>query len=311
MEKGTVVIANRGSGSISLIDVASDMVMETIVLPGVAPEPMYANYARGKLFVGDRGGNQVVVYDAKNFSMIGTVPAGNGVFHQWAHKNSKQLWVVNDVDKTATVIDTKDLSVLMTVPMPEDLVMAGYVPHDVYQHPSESFAYVTMLGMDPGYVVQFDSATFMETARVPVGDDPHLSMSKQQNQLFVASQFGNQVHVFDPVTLDEITVLDVPGAHGAWTTKDGKYFFTTNLPGGGTDGIFSIDIRTLSVIDSVNTPFAVPHNIVVTRNKLYLTHSGGTSDKVTVWSIGKKMPVPVYLGDVTVGLNPFGLTFIP
>ena len=45
-------------------------------------------------------------------------------------------------------------------------------------------------------------------------------------------------------------------------------------------------------------------------SKLYVTHSGGMADKVTVYTVGEDR-VPVASTDVTVGLNPFGLAFVP
>jgi DNA-binding beta-propeller fold protein YncE len=64
--------------------------------------------------------------------------------------------------------------------------------------------------------------------------------------------------------------------------------------------------------DPVDTPYGVPHNIALTPNgkKLYVTHSGGTSDKVTIYRTNGKSPVPEYEGEVTVGLNPFGLAYV-
>lgn len=45
--------------------------------------------------------------------------------------------------------------------------------------------------------------------------------------------------------------------------------------------------------------------------KLYVTHSGGTADKVTVYRASKRRPVPVHKKDLTVGLNPFGIAYVP
>ena len=42
-----------------------------------------------------------------------------------------------------------------------------------------------------------------------------------------------------------------------------------------------------------------------------MTHSGGTADKVTFYHLVGPDPTPRYAGEVTVGLNPFGLTFVP
>jgi DNA-binding beta-propeller fold protein YncE len=94
---------------------------------------------------------------------------------------------------------------------------------------------------------------------------------------------------------------------------DGRIFYTTNLPGGGTDGLVAIDTRTMEVIGTADNPYPVPHNLALTSGggKLYLTHSGGASDKVTIYSASLEEPVPVLIGEVTVGLNPFGVAFIP
>ena len=48
---------------------------------------------------------EVVVLSARDFSLKGTVPAGNGVFHMWASPAVHQLWVVNDVDNTTAICD--------------------------------------------------------------------------------------------------------------------------------------------------------------------------------------------------------------
>lgn len=50
----------------------------------------------------------------------------------------------------------------------------------------------------------------------------------------------------------------------------------------------------------------------MTKNKkLFLTHSGGASDKVTIYAVSVEDPNPTLIGEVTVGLNPFGLAYVP
>ena len=316
---GKIVVANRAGGTISVIDTATDTVLDTIPLPGPnTAEPMYVVFSKfgDRVFVGDRANNQVVVFDAGDFSIEGTVPAGNGVFHMWADSRGRQLWVNNDIDNTATVIDTRTLQVIATVPMPADLVALGGKPHDVILDRTGRFAYVTMLGL-PGendYLVQFSTRTFAEVNRAPVGKDPHLSLANRGRALYVPAQNSGIVSVLDRFTLDPITEIAVPGAHGAGMRSDGKVFYTTNLPGGGMGGLVSIDTKTNEVLGlPVDTPFPVPHNIALTTrgDKIYVTHSGATADKVSIYTASKKEPVPVLLGEITVELNPFGLTFVP
>lgn len=72
----------------------------------------------------------------------------------------------------------------------------------------------------------------------------------------------------------------------------------------------------------IDTPFATPHNIALTPGrgffftkdhgagrKLYLTHSGATANKVTVYKL--KNNIPEFHREITVGFNPFGLAFVP
>lgn len=314
---GEVVVADRASGTISVIDAATEQLVGTYPLPPGEnePEPMYVTHVtRGDhVFVGDRANNRVVVFAAADYSVVSTIPAGAGVFHQWADPQGRQLWVNNDVDNTATVIDVRSLSVIGTVDMPSDLVEAGYKPHDVILDPNGRFAYVTLLGgTDHDWLVQFDTATMLETNRAQVGLDPHVSITPRNKLIYVPAQNSDVVTVLNRRTLALVAAIDVPGAHGAAMTPNGKVFYTTNLPGGGGDGLFAIDTRTNTVIGSTDTPYAVPHNLVVTANhKVFVTHSGATSDKVTIYDVADRHPIPVFSADVTVGLNPFGLAYVP
>lgn len=314
---GNIVIANRGSGSISVINTNTDQVSGTYQLPAGAnsPEPMYVVFVRQgqRVFVGDRANNQVVVFRVSDFSVETTIPVGQGVFHMWADPQGRQMWVNNDIDNTTSVIDLYSLQIIATVPTPADLVSMGGKPHDVILGPAGKYAYVTVIGVsgDNDYVVQFSTRTFGETGRAAVGKDAHLSLTSRNRELYVPCQNSDAVYVLDRFSMDLIETISVPGAHGAGMITSGKTFYTTNISGGGTDGLFAINTSTNQVAGSSNTPYPVPHNIAFPTNakKLYLTHSGGTSDKVTVYRISNRNPVPEYLTEITVELNPFGLAY--
>ncbi len=327
LRKGKMVIANRASGTISVIDVTSDRVVGTYALPAdpKMPEPMYVVYARNRVFVGDRANNRVAVFNPRTFVVEATVPAGAGIWHMWADPFDRQLWVDNDIDKNCTVIDPLTLQVLATVPMPADLVAAGGRPHDVILDPVfGQFAYVSLIGVTgpADYVVKYSTQTFQEVGRVAVGKDPHLSVTRQNNLLYVPCQNSNVVMMLDRATLAPVTSVSLPGAHGAGMAHDGDTFYTTNFPGGGSDGLWTIDTRTNTVVgEPLDTPFPGPHNIALVPDrgiffpndrgdrKLYLTHSGATANKVTVYKL--KGNLPVYHKELTVGFNPFGLAFVP
>ncbi|MGH9850249.1 MAG: YncE family protein [Blastocatellia bacterium] len=325
--KGKMVIANRASGMISVIDVASDRIIGTYALPAAdkMPEPMYVVYSSGRVFVGDRANNRVAVFNPGAFAVETTVPAGAGIWHMWADPFGRQLWVANDIDKTCTVIDPVTLQVLATVPMPAGLAAAGGKPHDVILDPNTGeFAYVSLIGVTGAadYVVKYSTRTFQEVGRVAVGKDPHLSITQRNNLLYVPCQGSNVVTVLNRGTLAPVTSISVPGAHGAGMTSDGETFYTTNFPGGGNDGLWTIDTVSNTVVGApLDTPFPGPHNIALTPNrgaffpngggarKLYLTHSGATANQVTVYRLNGDLPV--YHKEIRVGFNPFGLAYVP
>ncbi|WP_420627838.1 YncE family protein [Candidatus Leptofilum sp.] len=316
--RGKIVVANRASGTISVISTETDELLGTYALPAGenSPEPMYVVYTRAgnRVFVGDRANNRVVVFSARDFSVETTIPAGAGVFHMWANGRGTQLWVNNDIDNTVTVINPRTLAVEATIPLPADLVAMGGKPHDVILDLEGNNAYVTMLGFvgDNDYLVHYDANSFTELNRAPVGKDPHLSLTFHNDFLYVPAQNSNVVSVFNRHTLELVDEVAAPGAHGAGMPLNGQVFYTTNLPGGGTDGIIAIDLRTNTVLGTADTPYGVPHNIALTPagDKLYVTHSGGTSDKVTVYDVGNDH-LPTYAGEVTVEFNPFGLSYVP
>jgi DNA-binding beta-propeller fold protein YncE len=326
--KGGVVVANRGSGSISVIDVLTSTVNH-VPLPVSAgdnsPEPMYVTYSaiHDLVFVGDRANDRVVALNAFDYSLNTTIPVGNGVFHMWSDDARNQLWVNNDIDKTVSVINLTTLAVDHTFSTPADLNALGGQPHDVILDPNAPVGYITMVGLadpaNPGTdaVVAFSTSTFTETDRSIVGDDPHVLLSAANNLLFVTTQGADGVSVLDRSTLDHVpgSPIAIPNAHGAGMTSSGDIFYTTNITGGGADALFAIDTATLTLAGPGtpdSTSFPTPHNIALSpdNQRLFVGHSGAASTKVSIFDISNPAD-PTLLGAVDAQLNPFGIATVP
>ncbi len=209
-----IVITNRGAASISVINAATHSVTHYPLPSGTTvPEPMYPAFIPGsqRLYVGDRGNNRVIMFDARDYGMLGEIPVGAGVFHMWAEKSRGQLWVNNDVDKSISVINTSTNAVITTFPTPTDLNGLGGKPHDVILDPTAPFAYVTMIGVtgQNDYVVKYSTESFLEVDRAAVGKDPHVSLSAANNLLYVPTQNANEVRVLDRSTLDFVTSIPI------------------------------------------------------------------------------------------------------
>jgi DNA-binding beta-propeller fold protein YncE len=93
----------------------------------------------------------------------------------------------------------------------------------------------------------------------------------------------------------------------------GQRFYTTNFTSTGENGLFAIDTSSNRISGVANVPFPTPHNIALTPlgDKLYVTHSGATNNRVSVYRVSLFDPTPRLLKTVITGLNPFGLDFVP
>ncbi|VEP13540.1 Type I secretion target GGXGXDXXX repeat protein domain protein [Hyella patelloides LEGE 07179] len=322
---GSVVIANRNSGSISILNEDTGELIRTVDLPSSegesTPEPMYVYnlISTNEIIVDDRANNRVVFFDSETFEVTGTVETGAGNFHMWASPQEDRVWVVNDRDDTLTVIDPQTKTEITRVELPEEVIGADALPHDVIIDPSGDFAYVTVIrenNPDSDLLVKIDARDFTILDTADVGKDPHVSLSPENNLLYVPAAESDRIEVFDRrgTELVQVDTIEQPGAHGIEFTANGKYIYTTNLPGGGDNGLFAIDSVSNEIVgdlDGVDTPFAVPHNVWLTGDgeKLFLTHSGGESSQVSFYSL-EDPTLPVLEGSTDVeGLNPFGLAY--
>jgi len=310
-----VVVANRASGSFSVIDIKADTV-QTYSLPDgdLVPEPMYIVFSPENelIYIGDRANNRLVIYNTSNYeNPVGFVDVGAGIFHMWGEPAHNQLWVNNDIDKTISVVDMLNSSVISTISAPIELLSGK--PHDVILDPNAPFAYVTMLGVDGAgdYVLKYSTTTFTEVDRVKVGDDPHVTLSKENDVLYIPTQGGNGVSVVNRESFDLVTTIPVANSHGAGMTATGDTLFTTNIADIGVGGLVSIDTTSNEINSEADTPFSIPHNIVLSpdQSELFLTHSGNTNDMITVWDISDTTQ-PVFLKSFTTELNPYGLVVV-
>lgn len=324
-QSGTLVVANRNSGNISILDENTGELIQTVDLPSGTgenlPEPMYVYnlLSTNEVVVDDRANNRVVFFDAQTFEVTATVETGAGNFHMWASPQEDQLWVVNDIDDTLTVIDPQTKEEITRVPLPAGVIGADSRPHDVIIDPSGEYAYVTVVredNPDSDLLVKIDAQTFEILDTADVGKDPHVSVAPESNLLYVPAADSDRIEVFDRrgTELVQVDTIEQPGAHGIEFSYDGNYIYTTDLPGGAETGLFTIDTRTNEIVgdlDGVDTSAPIPHNVWLNGegDRLFLTHSGAEATTVDVFSL-EDPTTPVLESTVDVqGLNPFGLAY--
>ena len=296
-----VVVANRGAGSVSIIDAISNQV-STLAISG--SEPMYVVYVptKDKIFVGDRAEKKIHIINPQTKAVESSITVGNGVFHMWADGMGKQLWVSNDIDNTISVIDLNTNTVVKTINV-------GMKPHDVFLSKDATKAYVSVFDADaamPDKVYMYSTSDYSKTGEVNVGKDPHLYHLSNTNKLFVACQSG-EVYALNGSNLSVISNNAFTGAHGIFPSPDQNTVFVTNITG---QQLYSVNATTgMQNGMPLMALSTIPHNIVVNEdgNKMFVTHSGGTATAVSTYTInGTSLTSGT---TITAGTNPFGLAY--
>ncbi len=293
----TVVVTNRGGASLTFIDAATQSVARTLSLPGA--EPMYVVYVpkTDRLYVGDRAQNKVHIVHPGTYAVEASVDVGRGVFHMWADGQGQQLWVVNDVDNSVSVVNLSDRSVRT--------ISLSNKPHDVFLTADGRTAFVSVLVDNADdKVLRFDARTLAQLGEATVGDDPHLYFVEQDQKLYVANQEGG-LFVFGR-DLTPAGRLNLPGTHGIVPSHDGRWLFMTDLPG---RQLYSVHTQTLA-LNAPALPVNVntPHNVVSAQNsgRLFVSHSGASANQVTTYQVDTEGGLTAN-ATLTAGSNPFGI----
>ena len=316
----SILVANRASGTVSIVDVTTDTVTQTITLPaGSSPaQASYLSYSssQDQIYVGDDANSRIVVFDGETLNQVDILAMNQDVFHIW--NNGTQLWAVDRLAKVVSVFELSTGNKLADVPIPTDLETLGGEPHDVVV--DDTHAYVTILGVTgDDQLVKFSTVTFSEVGRTAVGEDPHVTLHPTDRRVFVACQDSDNLFVIDRDTMIESKEISLLGGHGVWIPPQGQTLYVSNFPshitagtpGPGADGLFSVDLGSETESGSVATnPQA--HNLVSTPDgtKLYLTHSN-SAGVVTVFDISDPDGLPRNPSSISVGSVPFGIAYMP
>lgn len=295
-----IVVANREAGSISFIDAKSNMLAKTLSIPN--SEPMYLVYVAktDKIYVGDRAGKKIHVISPQSYQVEKSIDGGDGIFHMWADGQGKELWVVNDIDNTISVIDLNTNAITTTIDIDAK-------PHDVFITEDGSTAYISVFTEDPSsdMVYKYSVSTHAKTGEASVGKEPHL-YHLSSNKLFVPCQSG-QVYILDS-DMNIVSEKDYTGAHGIFAAPDMNAVFVSNISG---NQLYSINSATGEQLQNpVESSAITPHNIVLNSkgDKMFVTHSNTAVNAVSVYNVSSS-GIITPSASIQSATNPFGLTY--
>jgi Lactonase, 7-bladed beta-propeller len=306
--RGTVVVANQGDASISILDAIDGELLDTIYLPynentQEMPVPVDIVAVNGVIYVGDKANDRVIAIDAINYNIIRSIGAGSGVGEMAADSRGTQLWVNNVNDNTTTVIDLAYLVPIRTVEASSDA--GNGVVSDVILSPSGDAAFITYAG-DGGAIIKYDTRDGSQLeVNSDIGDNAMVSSSYRFNCLYIPSASTDTVRVLFNGDLFQETSFNVTDPYDAEVSQDGKYVYISST---SQNSISIVDIGSNELLTIVvKTEIAAPQKMATTSNRLFVQHKD--SDYISIYSVTTTDPKPVYLGKQMVGMDPFGMAY--
>lgn len=237
-EQERLYVLNSRSSSVSIIDTTQDFVRERIqLISGIEPLEMAMipdnnNRNNGKLYITNKGSNDVTVVDTDLKSQITTVKVGNEPLGIAANSKRQEVYVANSGSNSISVIDSRTDTVKVTINVdskPLDFVIVDdllYVLNGranritVIDIASKKVTNTISPGANPRkaiyseqfdrvYLTNYDTSQIsflipslgVVTRSINLGVQPiGLAIDENRNRLYVTGYNSNVIAVVNPVS---------------------------------------------------------------------------------------------------------------
>lgn len=263
----TLLVANQGNATVSVIDAASGRQLAQIAenTPGVhgheivaTPDgrtaflPIYGSTGVGKPGI---DGHEMLVIDVPSHKVVNRVDFGHAVRPHLPVLDAKRnlLYVTTELDKSITIIDPKTLKIVGAVPTGAEQSHMFVLSNDGKR------GYTANVG--PGTVSVLDMVGRKTIAVVPVASEvQRIAISNDDRWVFTSDTKQPRLAVIDTKTNKVAHWIGLPGTgYGAAPTPDGRWLLVC-LP--HENKVAIIDLHTLSVAKTVDVP-AAPQEVLV------------------------------------------------
>jgi len=292
----TLLVANQGDSTTSLIDVATDKLLSAVPdnTPGVhghevaasadgrfAFVPIYGSTGVGKPGI---DGHEMLVIDIAARKVVGHVDFGHGVRPHMPLLDpvSGNLYVTTELDDKVTIIDAKTWKIVGAIPTGAKESHMLAVSHD------GSRGYTANVG--PGTVSVLDMKARKTLGVIPVaGSVQRISISADDKLVFTSDVTKPQLAVIDTVTQKVKTWVPLPSqGYGTAATPDGRWLLVC-IP--AKNQVAVVDLRTMQVARVVDVGKA-PQEILIRPDAKVAYVSCEDSDQVAAidlaqWKVEK------------------------
>jgi YVTN family beta-propeller protein len=262
---GTLLTANQGDRTLSIIDPAAGKEVKAVPENGITGHEVAASLD-GKLAyvpiygssgVGKPGtdGDHMVVIDIAKQKVVNQVSFGHGVRPHCPVMDPKSglLYVTTELDQTISIIDPKTLKIVGTVPTGQAESHMLAITKD------GTHGYTANVG--PGTVSVLDLKAKKTVTVIPIsGTTQRISLSSDDSMAFTSDQTKPQLAVIDTATNKVKTWVPLPGlGYGTGATKDGRWLLVAVQK---ERKVAVIDLKTMKVERSIDVP-AAPQEVLM------------------------------------------------
>jgi YVTN family beta-propeller protein len=289
-------VANRGSGSISMINTATNYVITTTILdPSIPVQGVVASPDGKRVYVAN-GSNGIKVLDAANLTVVDIIPVNAGGGAQVnpqglaVSPDGKLLYVSDNSDGgAATVLEIATKNVIASLSLG-----TGTMPMGIAPSPDGTHAYIAFSGLNEIEVFDPFNNTVTGTISVdlrPVG----IAVTPDGQKIYVSNELGNTISVYDTIT-SQITTKPVGTAPlGIAISPDGTRVYVANS---GSNMVSVMSTASDQVVDTI-TVGSVPIGIAMSPDgkRAYVTDSASN----TVSELGGPMTLTINKGGTGMG----------
>ena len=257
-------ITNQGSHDVSVIDLASQVVVATIAV-GRSPAGVVAASRAGKVFVSNPDSKTISVIDMQRQALAATWPAGDGPVGIDASPDGALLAVADWYRNRLLLIDTRQPGA------PYGEVALGQAPAGVAVHADGNTVFVAE--RDDDSVAVIDARARRVIGRVRVGSHPFaLLLDAKRQRLHALNVQSNDITVIDVRDLRQPAVIaTVPvgrAPYGAALAEGGSLLYVTNQH---ADSVSVLDADKLQVLRTLDG-FGYPEGVAAHGDRVYVVN---------------------------------------
>jgi YVTN family beta-propeller protein len=284
--KSLVIVVNRDSSDVTVIDPATDAVVKQIPLGTYTNAHMAMLNHDGKtLLISGTGRDRFLTVDLMTGKVEHTVKTGKGPEHFDATPDGRRAFVGNMEDSTVSVIDVREGRELQRV-------TGFFEPHGFSATPDGSKVYVSSLGSHEVAVLDATSGRMLK--RLAIGDvgrvaarDPQRYLSEVKGIInptltsdgafaYAADSDSGVLAIIDTKTDKIVKTLQVgEQPWRAYSSPDGRWML---VPNNGDSTVSVIDTASQKVVAKLNAgPEMTGVNFAAGGRKAYVISRGDSA----------------------------------